>query len=421
MSIAISLPRGPVLSPEARLLVSTAACPPDHAALRQLAGSGIDWARFCDLAAREGATPIVLPLLAGLGSAGPPPQETRRLHHAARAWTLHMLQLERLLDAVLDTLVTRGIDVVLLKGAALARATYRSFAERPMSDLDLLVPAHQAADAWSRLVATGWTPRITTRLPGRYAAHHHLPPLVRTDTGSVRVEIHRDLLPAGHGFRLAADAVHATAHPIDIRGRRAFVPPPVYRLLHVCLHFAWSHELQWGAWRALRDATAIAAQREVDWLEFIALARATRGATCCFWTLRLAHRLAGAAIPDRVFAALRPPGPDAVLDVLERHYASNLFPSEPRCPSVRLANLLWAAGIRPGWSGHGAARPWHVSARWRPAVGGGMAVGTDHSAPPRGPAAWLAYLGRMLLPRDANGARHAPYSTEVHEHGLASD
>jgi hypothetical protein len=330
-----------------------------------------------------------------------------------------MLQLEHLLDEVLDTLVARGIDVVLLKGAALARATYGSFAERPMSDLDLLVPSDQAADAWARLVATGWTPRIAGRAPGRYAAHHHLPPLGRPDAPSARIELHRDLLPPGHGFRLAADTVRAHAQPVDIRGRRALVPHPAHTLLHVCLHFAWSHEMQWGAWRALRDVTAIATRGEVDWPDLIALARDTRGTTCCFWTLRLAHRLAGADIPDRVLAALRPPAPDAMLDLLERHYTSNLFPSEPKCPSVRLANLLWAAGIRPGWSGHGAARPWHASARWRPPVPDGTGDGLGHPAPPHGPAAWRAYLGRVLG-RGTGGARHASCWAEEHDHGFAS-
>jgi hypothetical protein len=411
----ISVPREPALSPEARLLVSTTACPPDRAALRRLAKAGIDWARFYDLAAREGASPIALPVLAALGPDGPPPAHAQRLDQAARAWTVHLLKLEQLLDDVLDTLAPRGIEVVLLKGAAVARATYRSFAERPMSDLDLLVPPDRAADAWSRLIATGWTPWMPSRPPGRYAAHHHLPPLVRSDAPSARVEIHRDLLPPGHGFRLAAAAVRAAAQPVDSRGRRALVPHPVHRLLHVCLHFAWSHEMQWGAWRALRDVTAIAARGEVDWPDFIALARETRGATCCFWTLRLARRLAGAAIPDRVCAALRPPGPGAILDALERHYTSNLFPSEPKCPSVRLANLLWAAGIRPGWSGHGTARPWHVSARWRPAVGGGSGDGTDDGAPPCGPAAWRAYLHRVFV----GGGRHASCQAEEHDHGFA--
>ncbi len=410
MSRPPSAPPGPALSPEARLLVSTAVLRPNPAAVRHLAEAGIDWGRFCDLAAREGATPIVLPLVTGLGAHGPPPPEAQRLRRSARAWILHMLQLERLLDDVLDTLAVPGIDVVLLKGAALARATYRSFAERPMSDLDLLVPSDQATDAWARLVAGGWTPRIAGRTLGRYAAHHHLPPLGRPDAPSARIELHRDLLPPGHGFRLGTTTVRAHAQPVVVRGRRALVPQPVHRLLHVCLHFAWSHEMQWGAWRTLRDVTAIAARDDVDWGDLIALARETRGATCCFWALRLARGLAGAAIPDRVLAALRPPGPDAVLDLLERHYTSNLFPSEPRCPSVRLANLLWTAGIRPGWSGHGAARPWHASARWRPSVPSAVAGGLGRLAPLRGAAAWRAYLGRVLgrvSGRGADAARHA--------------
>src|SRR5438034_6898070 len=81
-----------------------------------------------------------------------------------------------------------------------------------------------------------------------------------------RLEIHRDLLP-GHGFRLATDAVWARARRVPANDRVVLVPHPVHQLLHVCVHFAWSHGMQWGTWRALRDVAAITHRDDFAWSE----------------------------------------------------------------------------------------------------------------------------------------------------------
>src|SRR2546427_2320391 len=51
----------------------------------------------------------------------------------------------------------------------------------------------------------------------------------------------------------------------------------------------------------------------------------------------------------------------SLLERLERHYVSNLFPSKDGCPSVVLARRLWEAGMLPRWSGHGPRSEEHTS------------------------------------------------------------
>jgi len=293
----------------------------------------------------------------------------------------------------------RCIDVLLLKGAGLAHTAYASFADRPMGDLDLLLRPEQAQDAWSLLRTQGWT-WPAARWPGEsYAIHHHLPPLIHESERGVRVEIHRDLLPGGHGFRFPTDAVWARAQRVTANGRVLRVPHPLHQLLHVCVHFAWTHGMQWGTWRALRDVAAITHTSDFAWSDFIDLARESRAATCCFWTLRLTQRLAGTDIPGHVLAALRPPRPELLLEKLERHYVCNLFPSESASPSVRLTNWLWEAGILPGWSGHGPVRPWHVSDRWTPEAEPPDARSGRRRTPWahfRNVGAWVRYVGRLV-------------------------
>ncbi len=385
-----------LLSPEAQLLLLTAAVPPSETGMRRLLTAGIDWAKLCALAEHEKATSIALRQLWRLGLAVPH-AAAHELRQLAAASVMQMLHLEQLLHKTLDVLAEQGIDVMLLKGAGLGYTAYPSFVDRPMVDLDVLVPPHRAAQAWSLLQTHGWTWPSARWASQRYTAHQHLPPLIQDPGGASRLEIHGDLLPGGHPFRFSAATVWAQAKQVPLNGRVLTVPHPLHQLWHVCVHFAWSHEMQWGAWRTLRDVAAIIWRGDVEWPEFVDLARKSQAGTCCFWTLRLSRRLAGADVPDRVLAALRPPRPELLLERIERHYVSNLFPSRDGCPSVLLARRLWEAGILPRWSGHGPARPWHVCERW-------MAGSEQHeSEQPRHRPLWaqlrklgagLAYLRR---------------------------
>jgi hypothetical protein len=291
---------------------------------------------------------------------------------------MQMLQLEQLLHQTIDILARHKIEVVLLKGAGLAYTAYSSFADRPMGDIDVLVRPEHAERVWSLLQQHGWTPTPMDSDSALYTGHHHLPPLFR-DSVRFRLEIHSRLLPAEQPFRFSTDALWLRAHRVTVNGRVITVPNPMHQLWHTCVHFAWSHGMQWGSWRTMRDSAAIIQKGGFGWTEFVAFARETRAATCCFWTLRLARRLTGAAVPDDVLASLRPPYPEFIIERLERHFVSNLFPSEVRCPSVWLTRWLWEAGVLPGWSGHDTARPWQVSERW-------IAASEPKSEPPGGRA-----------------------------------
>jgi hypothetical protein len=350
------------LSPEIQLLLLTAAVSPSDAAMRQALSAGINWEKLCTLAQHEHATSVLLRQLGRVGADAETSayQELRRL---ATISVMQMLQLEQLLHQAIDILAEHEIEVMLLKGAGLAYTAYSSFADRPMGDVDVLVRPEHAERAWSLVQRHEWAPAPMDSESAFYRGHHHLPPLFR-DSGRFRLEIHSKLLPEGHPFRFSTDVLWPRSQRVTVNGRVVTVPNPMHQLWHTCVHFAWSHGMQWGSWRTLRDSAAIIQQRGFDWTEFVDFARETRGATCCFWTLRLARHLTGAAVPDDVLASLRPPYAEFIIERLERHFVSNLFPSEARCPSVWLTRCLWEAGIMPRWSGHGAARPWKVSERW---------------------------------------------------------
>jgi hypothetical protein len=269
-----------------------------------------------------------------------------------------MSHLEARLLSALDALRAVGVDAVLLKGAALALTVYGSFVARPMSDVDLLVMREDAERARDALLASGWTGGPDELAPEFYAGHHHLPPLVDAQGTGTSVELHTSLFFEGHPFRFSADDVRARAERVTVRGRAVLVPSVHDQLLHLCLHFAWSHMMATGAWRAFRDLDSLVRTNRVEWKAFTELARQSRGGSACYWTFRLARRLVGIAVPEWVELALAPPEPEFALLRLEQHFTYDLLPTENISPSLWVTYSMWRLGVRPRWSGHGRVRPW---------------------------------------------------------------
>jgi putative nucleotidyltransferase-like protein len=353
--------RRSALSPEARLLYLAATIPPSDSAVRQALTTGVEWGDLLTLAQHERAASILSRSLARVGAdTGDPAYQ--KLRRVAVGSAMHMLRLEQLLHETIAILAREKIDAILLKGAGLAYTAYVTFSDRPMGDLDLLVPSHQAKHAWSLLQTMGWGTEEKTP-SARFSNHHHLPRLSR-EAGMFKLEIHDALLSDENPFRFSMECLWARSHQLRVQRQTIRVPHAIHQLWHASVHFAWSHRMAWGSWRTFRDIGAIIRTRGIDWAEFVAFARHTRAATCCFWTLKLARRLVGAEVPDSVLRLLRPPYPEFVVRQLERHLLAGLLPSRDGCPSIELARFLWELAIMPRWSGHGSSRPWHVLERW---------------------------------------------------------
>lgn len=345
-----------VLAPEARLLFVLNR-PDGGAAVRALAAAGLDWTLVAKFAERECAGTAAARCAQALGVPAP---EAAALARLARVTEFRMRYLQQRLAESVGALERAGIPCLLLKGAALGSTVYRSFADRAMVDLDVLVHAEHAEAAVDALVAGGgWAWRPDRDREDNYAAVHHMPALLDARGVNVSLELHKHSVWSGNPFGLTTAELFAASRAAPGALAWARVPDPLHSLVHVCVHFAWSHLLRSHAWRALSDVRALLTAEPPDWNRLLALAARLRAVTSCYWTLRLARDLMGVEIPDRVLRALRPPLPELVLRGLLRHYTLTLVPTTlADCPSVRLQRLLWSLGMRPGWSGHGDARRW---------------------------------------------------------------
>lgn len=358
------------LSPETRLVFRSAdpACGADEAAA--LAREAREWGRVMLMAEREMAVAPLWRLLERGGAAAVPDEVAAYLARSAMVSDFRMRHLSARLAETLQACAAQGVEVLLLKGAAVGAMSDATFRARPMRDLDLLVRPEDRERARTALATAGWTQTTDPVLHDLLREQHHEPPFLDVRMPDVRVELHHALFPGDHSFvfgesDLWRDAVAAEA-PFGAARR----PSAEHLLLHGCIHFGWQHMMQFGPWRTFRLLAVAVASPGFSWERFTAQASAARAATVCYWTLRLAERLSGLAVPAPALAALAPPTWPAVRDALERHFITGLAAGEGApSPSVAVTRGLWRAAIRPKWSGHERAARWDPEAKWVRALG----------------------------------------------------
>jgi len=104
--------------------------------------------------------------------------------------TVEWGRIEADLPAVVTAMRDAGVRVAAIKGASYAKHLYGHPAERPMSDVDLLVPAGQRTEAERVLRAIGF--ELSPIAP----VMHHAVPFVR---GDMVIDLHWNVISPGRG------------------------------------------------------------------------------------------------------------------------------------------------------------------------------------------------------------------------------
>ena len=231
-----------------------------------------------------------------LGAAAAPPPELRDwLAREARARAARNLLVDAQADAVVSRLGAAGVPHVLLKGAArrFSSDLFPYASARATHDVDVLVPAARAREAWDLLCRAGYEP---ARDGEGYHQHFHLPPL--WDTQRVAVELHLStsrVVAPEEAWRRATTGVRVA----ERNGVRANVPPPTELLWHGLTH-SLRHRADAFRLRFLLDGAAmLATPAEFDWPELdrrVHTAEIARPSTALAW-LTAAAALAGRVVP----------------------------------------------------------------------------------------------------------------------------
>lgn len=336
--------------------------------LEEWARRPLDWLAMLEAAHGEGALPRLARLASRGAFPGMPDEIRKQLLMAERMHAFRASMLEDRLSRLAVAFQSAGVPFLALKGAALASTLYRGFQDRPMGDLDLLVPRRQAREAVEMSVATGWSP--IEGIPGDvfYGGHQHLPPLRDGRGVGIGLDLHMHVLPSHAPFDLPVEEIWNSAVPArdvavgadggnpsppDIR-----VPSPAVLLLHACIHFAWSHTLAGGGWKVVRDVALLLRSPHLDRDHFLSLARSARAVGPADWTLHLVHQVGGVEAAAHLREGLGITGSGLRRAALTRHFTRVMSDGVPADLPVRLPRILWEMALLPDREGHQGARPW---------------------------------------------------------------
>lgn len=208
--------------------------------LRHADGNPAFWSALVGETEYHGVVAFVLPLVSALAVETPdlvPRNALRALgalaHRQRRAFEAR----ERLVDRILSSLGEAGIEVLLLKGGAVAHLIYARPEYRPMVDIDLLVRPGDIEAAARLLRALGFVfaESHDSRFAGR---RHHLPPAWIEESGfPISVEVHHQAL--SHDFGKSITLASLTTPKQVVRrgnGPAAFALGHIDMLRHLCHH-----------------------------------------------------------------------------------------------------------------------------------------------------------------------------------------
>jgi hypothetical protein len=153
---------------------------------------------------------------AGLPGATPvPPALAPHFAAALRLCRAQRAEVEREAACLQAALAPLAGPVVMLKGAAYVLAGLPAAAGRLFSDIDLMVPKAQLAQAESRLLLHGWMGTPQTPYDERYYRQwmHELPPMAHVHRGTT-IDLHHTVLPETARLRPDAAALFETAQPL---------------------------------------------------------------------------------------------------------------------------------------------------------------------------------------------------------------
>ena len=274
---------------------------------------------------------------------------------------------------VVAQLASCGVEVVLLKGAALRHTVYHRPEVRHTRDLDLLVAPAAVPAAVEALAALDYAmPDEETTAAYR---RHHFHVQLRHARGHL-VELHWALTEPGSPVQLSAAAVLRDARPARGLPTAARVPSTPQLLLHLAVQSATDGTRPFA--RIVDVDRLAAAEPALDWEALVGDARRAGVSTALGADLAVARALLGAPVPEHVVAQLRPGAVvRAHLALLRpaRHLLGVAPPTDSELRLLQLWTLAGDHGVAAAlrWlETQGFAGPTARAARDRAAQAGGL-------------------------------------------------
>jgi len=262
--------------------------PTQYQHLRQQAAKFADWSALPALAENHGLTPLLYTHLQAAGVSVPAAVQQQLQARAVQHRHANRVRAKTLAE-VLGAFQSAGIEVLVLKGAALAHWVYPQPGLRPMRDVDVLVGRPQARQAQALLAELGFNaPPPGNDLPAKHltVAQRHVEGL------PVSIEIHHNLYTNG-APATAFEALRPGAVPFVIEGVTARTLGCEDMLDHIYRHM----RLIFNPLRLISVADMVSLAEgyanEIDWPRVNP--RALNALAVCHWLTPLSGELIEAA------------------------------------------------------------------------------------------------------------------------------
>jgi class 3 adenylate cyclase len=259
--------------------------------------------------------------------------------HGAPAWLVEHLRdvwietslrnavLFRQTASMTRRLAERGIPVMLLKGAHLARFTYANAGMRNMADVDLMVPRDRLADAEQVFLGEGYGPTPRPDIEDFCSWSNHLPQLRKP--GAPVFEIHWGIERPTSPFRIDIEGLWARSRAAELEDASVRLLGVEDLLLHLTLHASYHHRFQRSAVKGLMDVHVVIVRHEadIDWSLLAERAGEWDAAGFLYTTLCLATQILRTPVPPNVLAGLpHDPEDDAVVEIARRYVLGDVEP-----------------------------------------------------------------------------------------------
>jgi len=202
-------------------------------AIRDACRGPIDWRETIRQAELHGMAPYMHMQLRRAGAEVPGEVRRQLAALSFRHTEANRIRTEAVLE-ICEELNRQNIDVLVLKGAALAHLIYDRPGLRPMRDIDLLVSPEQLQRASDVLAGLGYLTVEEDVLPHD---HHHLPTVARTMDGlRVSIELHHDALAPDNIGSIRLDRLTEPARAFQVDGATLHALGHIDMLRHLCRH-----------------------------------------------------------------------------------------------------------------------------------------------------------------------------------------
>jgi Uncharacterised nucleotidyltransferase len=330
------------LSPERRLLLACAKASLSAEDLQRIAQelshADLDWNYLTATACAHGVAPLIYHNLHRSGATPLlPPRATETLRNSYYGNAARNSFLYGELRNVLNAFRDKQIEVIVLKGAALAETVYPNRALRPMSDIDLLVKKEKLAEVEATLLDMGYV--LEDRAKGKefyQERHYHW---VFSKKPDIDIEIHWHVKRPTGAFEIDIRGLWKSAQAIKVVGVEALILSPEALLLYLCQHF-WKHNLNGGIRPFIDIAeTGRFYQSKINWREVARLSAQWQMNPCAYLELSLARELLDAPIPESFLKELKPGNFDNAIIEWSRERVLGYGESSPF--SRDLLQLVW--------------------------------------------------------------------------------